>query len=94
MSSANVPAILEPNGLANSDGKRPDDLTQFTWKGGKCLIWDVTCVDTVALSYIAATSTRAGSAADQAEAAKTLKYAELKDRFCFVPIGFETFGAW
>ena len=48
----------------------------------------------MALSYIAATSTRAGSAADQAEAAKTLKYAELEDRFYFVPIGFENFRAW
>ena len=48
----------------------------------------------MALSYIAATSTRAGDAANQAEAAETLKYAELEDRFCFVPIGFETFGAW
>ena len=94
LSSANVPAILEPNGLSNADGKRPDGLTQFTWKGGKYLIWDVTCVDTVALSYIASTSANAGSAADQADTAKRLKYAELEDRFCFVSIGFETFGPW
>ena len=92
--SANIPAILEPNGLSNSDGKRPDGLTQFTWKGGKCLIWDVTCVDTVALSYIASTSANPGGAADHAEAAKRIKYAELEDRFCFVPVGFETFGSW
>ena len=30
----------------------------------------------------------------QTESAKTLKYAELQDRFHFVPIGFETFGPW
>ena len=58
------------------------------------MIWDVTCVDTVALTYIAATSESAGSAADQAEAAKTLKYMELEDRFHFAPIGLETFGPW
>ena len=78
----------------HGDGKRPDGLTLFTWKGGNCLNWDVACVDTVALSYISDTSRKAGTAADQAESAKTLKYAELQDRFHFVPIGFETFGPW
>ena len=38
LSSASVLALLEPAGLANADGKRPDGLTQFTWKAGKCLI--------------------------------------------------------
>ena len=52
LASAMVPSIREPPGLDRRDGKRPDGLTQYTWKNGKCMVWDVTCVDTVNDSYI------------------------------------------
>lgn len=94
LASAVVPSVLEPVGLDRGDGKRPDGLTSFTWRNGKCLIWDVTCVDTMAVSYIAGTSDTAGSAADEAERRKTVKYQRLMDHYHFSPLGFETFGSW
>ncbi|KAI5640648.1 hypothetical protein NE865_06966 [Phthorimaea operculella] len=92
--SANVPAKLEPNGIVRSDGKRPDGVTLIPWQQGRSLVWDVTCVDTLAPSHLHTTSTRAGSAAANAEAAKVRKYAEISKSYMFSPIGFETLGPW
>ena len=57
-------------------------------------MWDVTVVDTLAQSYVAATSQLAGSAADAAEARKQRKYQALEQQFIVQPIGFETMGSW
>ncbi|XP_073955687.1 uncharacterized protein [Choristoneura fumiferana] len=48
--SAGVPSVLEPPGLSRTDGKRPDGLTLVPWEGGRCLVWDATCVSTFAAS--------------------------------------------
>lgn len=66
-SSAGVPTNLEPYGLSRSDGKRPDGITSYPWSRGRALIWDVTVVNTIAASYINATSRASGSAADKAD---------------------------
>ena len=47
--AAGVPAHLEPTGLSRDDGKRPDGATIVPWSQGQCLVWDFTCVNTVAL---------------------------------------------
>ena len=77
--------------MDRGDGKRPDGLTIFPWRFGKALVWDVTVVDTLAQSYVAATSQLAGSAA---EARKQRKYQALEQQFIVQPIGFETMGSW
>ena len=94
LGSAHVTSLLEPVGLDRGDGKRPDGLTLFPWKFGKALVWDVTVVDTLAQSYIAATSQLAGAAADAAEDRKRSKYQALDSRFIVQPVGFETLGTW
>ena len=38
LSSAYVPAVLEPSGLSRSDGKCPDDVTIAPWSSGKSLV--------------------------------------------------------
>lgn len=53
--TANVPCLMEPPGLSRSDGKRPDGLTLVPWKQGRSLIWDATCVSTVAASHVGRT---------------------------------------
>ena len=70
-----------PGGLNGDDGKRPDGLTIFPWKFGKALVWDVTVVDTLAQSYIAATSDTAGAPANSAEDRKLCKYRTLENSF-------------
>jgi hypothetical protein len=62
LSSAHFHCTLEPNGL--SDGKRPDGTTLIPWSKGQRLIWDVTCVDTLASSYLNHTSMCSGAAAE------------------------------
>jgi len=74
---ANVPAAKEPIGLLLSDGTRPDGLTQIPWQAGKFVTWDVTVTDTLAESYIQATSSTAGATAEGAADRKELKYQSL-----------------
>ena len=58
------------------------------------MIWDVTCVDTVADSYVAGCSETARYAARRAEEFKAEKYRlSMTGTYHFIPIGFETFGA-
>ena len=90
----NFKFTLEPVGLDRGDDKRPHGLAIFPWRFGKALVWDVTVVDTLAQSYVAATSQLAGSAADAAEARKQRKYAALEQQFIVQPIGFEIMGSW
>ena len=94
MGSAQVSAILEPPGLCRSDGKRPDGLTLFPWKEGKCLVWDYTCRDTLAPSNVSLTSQKAGLAAAKAQTDKMTHYKELSKNFIVQPVAMETLGSW
>ena len=78
--------------LIRSDGKRLDGLTQIPWQAGKCMTWDVTVTDTLAESYLPATSSSGGSAAEGAANRKELKYQALARTHTFIPLAFETFG--
>ena len=64
LSSAGIPARLEPPGLLRSDGKRPDGMT---WTSGRPLVWDATCSDTFAESYRSQATSGAGCVAALAE---------------------------
>ena len=94
LTSAGVSSILEPPGCARNDGRRPDGMTLFPWEGGRSLVWDATCVDTLAKSNLHRSALRAGAAADHAEILKSQKYTDLGDRYNFKPLGFETVGGW
>lgn len=92
--SVKVPAVLEPVGLARDDGKRPDGMTLVPWRMGRPLVWDATCVDTLAPSHLPSTSVNAGSAASCAEDLKRRKYASLGSGYLFEAFGVETLGPW
>ena len=92
--SVSCPSILEPNGLFRSDGKRPDGMTLVPWKRGRPIVWDATCVDTLAPSHLPGTAVKVGSAATSAENAKRHKYVDLSTDYIFVPFGVETLGPW
>ena len=66
LAAIDTPALLEPLGLFCSDGKRPDGVTVIPWKNGRALVWDVTCADTFATSYVSLASTGAGQYSDLA----------------------------
>ncbi|GAV09743.1 LOW QUALITY PROTEIN: hypothetical protein RvY_19231 [Ramazzottius varieornatus] len=69
-------------------------MTQVPSKNGKELVWDVTVVDTQALTNFAMSTVKAGSTADAAEKRKITKYEDIGSQFEFCPVGLETIGPW
>ena len=61
---------------------------------GKPLVWDVTCVSTLAQSHVQDSLQQPGAAAKKAEEEKSRKYQDLTNNYCFNPLGFETTGHW
>jgi hypothetical protein len=79
----------KPHGLLREDGKRPDGVTLIPWKKGRTLVWDVTCVDTLAATHLNGCSRRSGSAALSAEKLKYRKYSRIKESYTFVTFSIE-----
>ena len=94
LNAAKIPCLLEPNGLYRPDGKRPDGATMVPWRGGKMLVWDATCPDTLAPSYSSLATREAGAVAEEAERRKKAKYSHLERSHCFIPVAVETFGVF
>ena len=91
LDTAKIPFHLEPSGLYRSDGKRPDGASVVPWRRGKILVWDATCVDTLAPSHRVLAARVAG--ADDAEHRKRVKYTHLESTLYFIPVAIETLGA-
>jgi hypothetical protein len=94
LESAKIPCHLEPTGLYRSDGRRPDGASVVPWKGGKILVWDATCPDTLAPSHITMAVREAGAVAANAEHLKNQRYSHLVTTHCFVPVAIETLGTF
>ena len=94
LSSANIPSPLEPAGISRSDGKRPDGISLVPWERGRLLVWDATCSDTYAPSYITSAASEAGAVASQAEERKITKYSHLDASLLFIPVAVETAGVF
>ena len=90
-SSAGVPSKLEPLGLFH-DNKRGDGVTLVPWSKGRCLVWDATCSDTLAKTYLPATSRTAGAATQAAELRKHNLCASLSGLYRLCPFAVETLG--
>ena len=84
--------MKEPQGLIRDDGKRPDGVTLVPWQTGHSATWEVTVVDTLAISYRADSALAASSAAEGAAARKTAKYGSLSQSYHFYPVAVETLG--
>ena len=92
LTTAGIPSVLEPPGLDRGDGRRPDGLTTFPFSEGRSLVWDATCVDTFAPSVVSSSALEAGAAAAAAETRKVRRYADISQRYQFVPVAVETAG--
>ena len=75
LSSAKIPSRLEPSGVYRADVKRPYGISFVPWKNGKLLVWDATCTDTFAPSYIASATSNARSVAALAKERKLFSMA-------------------
>src|ERR1700761_5130964 len=67
-------------------------MSLVPWTRGRSLLWDYTCVDTFAQSYLNSTSKHIGSAAEKAERKKIDYYNQLANQFIFIPVASETSG--
>jgi hypothetical protein len=78
------------------DGSRPADAAAEGWEGPKMGVFDVTVVTPQSGQGINRGGLRRAQAADAAEQAKMLKYAEAcADKgYVFAPVAVEVFGAW
>ncbi|GAU90386.1 hypothetical protein RvY_02806 [Ramazzottius varieornatus] len=94
LTSAQIPAILEPPRIFRKDKRRSDGMTQVPWKNGKESVWDVTVVNTLALTNFAMSMVKAGLATDAAERRKINKYQDIRRQFQFCRVGLGTLGPW
>ena len=94
LAMAGFPSSLEPTGLDDRDGRRPDGITIFPFSNGKCLTWDATCSDTYCKTNIGDTAHNPGAAASKAEERKRAFYSRLESRYRFEPISVETTGVY
>ena len=85
-----IPSRLEPSGIFRSDRKCPDGITVVPWKGGRLLVWDATCPDTFAPSYLPSAASDVGAVAAAVEVRKRRKYSHLDQGHLFVPVAIET----
>ena len=92
LNTAQYKSLLEPEGLCKDNNKRPDGITLVPWERGRCLAWDVSCVNPLAMSNIKASLASTGGAAADADHRKRVKYKELDEKFKVVPIVVETLG--
>ena len=94
LAAAQIPSTLEPTGLIGSDGQRPDGVTIAPWKSGWPLVWDATCADTYAASYVVQSIREARAVAELAEIKKKNKYLTIARTHHFVPVVVEISGAF
>lgn len=78
--------------MCRNDGRRPDGMTLIPWRSGRCLVWDSTCADTLAPSYIQSSSKNPGSVAEIAATKKRGKYREISESYFFLPFAGEENG--
>ena len=90
LTAAGINSWLEPVGLDRTDSRSPDGTTVFPYSNGKCLTWEVTCVDPYSESFVINSAITPGSAADAAEDRKRNKYSGITDRYLFEPVAVET----
>ena len=63
------------------------------WANGRCMVWDFTCPDTLAASYLNRAVVSPGAVANDAEDRKSSKYRSLAGYYSFKPVAVETLGA-
>ena len=90
LSSAHIPSIPEPNGVSRSNGKCPGGMTVYPWKNGRIMVWDFSCSDTIASSYIQIFSAFSGKVTESPKTAKLTKYCNLSADYEIISMGVQT----
>lgn len=83
--------VLEPIEMSLNNKMKLDGLTSEPWEWAGRLAWDGTCVETLAVNYLADTFLRSWGGCGRCET-KKISNLQLVDRTVLFPIGVETFG--
>ena len=96
LSATKIPSQLEPLGAYRKDRKRSDSTTMVQWECSKLLVWDITCTDTYAPSYMANATREAGAVAalDLFELSKRTKYSNMYPSHYYQLVAVETLGSF
>ena len=95
LKTGNIPSMREPPGMFRDDKKRVDGVTLIPWCNGQLMVWDATCSDTLAPSYLHLSAKKAGSVARKAADIKLNHYKGLTDQgYYILPFAIETLGPW
>lgn len=79
--------------MSRDDGERPDGLTLIPWEKGQSLVWDTTCIDTLADSFLHKSAQKCESAAEFAQNKKHSNYSYIKSRnYAFTAFAVEKIG--
>ena len=81
LDAAKIPSHLEPSGLYRGDGKLLDGASVVPLQRGKILVWDATCLDTLAPSHQDIAVREPGAAAAAAEHRKRRSIRVLRLQF-------------
>jgi len=84
--------IRNPPAFLAVMAKRPDGLTLIPWQRRQTLTWDATVATTLPDSYIQASASSAGAAAEMAASRKQSKYTAPPGSYLFQPTALETLG--
>ena len=69
-------------------------MADSIFTSGRLLVWDATCPDTFATSYLPSAASDVGEVAAAAEERKRRKYSHLDQGYSFVPVAIETAGVF
>ena len=96
LSSAKFPSWLETVGISCSilESDRKVLVYICTWERGRLRVWDATCSDPYAPSYITSAASEAGIVRSQEEERKIRKYDHLDASLQFTPVALETAGVF
>lgn len=90
LTTINMPN-LEPTGISRDDGQTPDRMLLIPWTNRRALVWDPTCVDTLAPSYPIFPKVQ-GMPKLRPMLQRDTKYSHLSCIYHFVAFGVETLG--
>ena len=87
---------MEPSSESKWDKKRrPDGISYYPFKNGKCLAWDYLCPDSLGPTRNkVSTSKVASKAASLADAGKLTNYKHLTKDYHVIPVKIKTLGSY
>lgn len=80
--------------MCRDNEKRPDGVTPLPWEVDRQVVWDATCIETLAAANSVYYTVESGFAAKKCGKPKMPEVLQSGGSFDFCTLGFETLGRW